>query len=41
MKIPSPDQLPADMSDAQTKAVILHGIVNPSYPDGADEVLKG
>lgn len=28
------------MSDAQLKAVILHGIVNPSYPDQADEVLS-
>ena len=40
MQIPLPDQLPANMSDAQMKAVILHGIVNPSYPDEADEVLS-
>ncbi len=40
MKLPPPDQLPAEMSDAQMKAVILHGIVNPSYPDQADEVIS-
>lgn len=40
MKLPPPDQLPAEMTDAQLRAVILHGIVNPSYPDEADEVLS-
>lgn len=40
MKLPPPDQLPAEMNNAQLKAVILHGIVNPSYPDQADEVLS-
>jgi hypothetical protein len=40
LKLPPPDQLPAEMTDAQLRAVILHGIVNPSYPDEADEVLS-
>lgn len=40
MNLPPPDQLPDNMTDAQKRAVILHGIVNPNYPDEADEVLS-
>jgi phage gp29-like protein len=39
-KLPPPDQLPAELSDAQIKAIIKHGIINPNYEDKIDEVLR-
>lgn len=40
MLLPPPDQLPETLTPEQEKAIILLGIVNPNYEDGADEVLS-